>query len=1273
MRNLPGSVNVFDGAGGVRPANVPTQMGRHSIERFFQADQSGKNKLHELFFGSPQQTVDTRMATKWQSRGEWPVDYIGRNLYRASNIIWYMAEIQQMNAWVNEIAPMWFTNNLSFTVQRKIFSDDGADFIGLTGVPSEVSSHIIERTRSGVYIGKGTTMNANMFSSPEGVRELWEKFMQIAVAISKTELFEFFDQVRKCKYAEIETHKMKLVQRPSEYFNREKFQWDIARKRKNGIQSLISDISMLVSTYQGKLDTMMVPNKLMSILKFKPEYSDDYLNGSQTTTFRRKVDASVVPDRSAHGNLNKTGMVADICGMKVRVIRPLLSTTMDIYQSVLATYTQIGTHVHLYNKKDEELQDPKSFEVTDLQVQVYDEEQDCFRIIKFETCLSNDIVFDQSAGGRVREIARSNLGIPADQFHDPFVNIVRRDVDAEELMRREARGMVDVFGMDVEGPIRLIGQMNIRDRHHRSQWPTYMKYCGETLLNHFGNPRKFISQGDMQDFRRMFRRLESISFDEGMLRRFLLANSVVQQNQGRGAQQTVYATDGFYELAQVPGTGFYNFATHNGFCEIPFGCANIWAIEAISKLDPMRCREGIDREMVHYAQKFVDAFNMHRDNLKMAFPECQFIKNPAAYSPSVFQYPDHGYNLYVNTMHNATNFLWAKFQVYGNSTIGQLVADADENHRQHFAFIKRLCRDTRGPRWPTDGQRVPMRGVPVAQATQAVINDIDNVYTLHGADSLYDDDDYDPPGLQASGTPFLQVLRRGRVVVFDEGQGDYYYDEDGRNPNGITRAWLSSLFQSLWQDFTARHQVFTTAGLYRYLISDAVGIPGQAMTLAEFEDMKRAQARGRAPDADYLQFRRTAEKVRNAFMIYANARLTGGALLAAENLPAVRTSLTLTPTLKRSIAYSQGYGSLYQTRFAKNPQGLVTETYVPITEGDAPGTSCDSIMNPARDFVPFHVWYIDEYSKPAYELNVATFLRNESLHADSFTDVFRGTFTDTMELVVSPFVKSATSCMLMSDMNSRNMLGMQQMRACPPIEYLLMRPHMEYRTFPAIFIQSGGDAAFRIRGNPLFMMGLAPTRGVLYYRYAQSSGTIIVAEENIFVQENVLVDTYIGGSNTKFYSPSEMAEYVDRTGRKYYDPYDDTHGIEGDCSIFAVAVPIGYSKNAPMDIDMTGHYHELVDKNWQHERIFGKPPHYPTAFRFQNFWNLSVERQVTEDDIEYVKNTRCCRDRAIYKVDGKWDLETTASSHWGNECTGPNMQAFRGGNGSSPTKEYPFQ
>ena len=45
------------------------------------------------------------------------------------------------------------------------------------------------------------------------------------------------------------------------------------------------------------------------------------------------------------------------------------------------------------------------------------------------------------------------------------------------------------------------------------------------------------------------------------------------------------------------------------------------------------------------------------------------MKRPAEFSPAVFEHPRFEYNLYLNTMHNASNFLWLKYDLFQNTTM----------------------------------------------------------------------------------------------------------------------------------------------------------------------------------------------------------------------------------------------------------------------------------------------------------------------------------------------------------------------------------------------------------------------------------------------------------------------------------------------------------------------------------------------------------------------------------------------------------------------------
>ncbi len=1253
-------IMVGDGSGR-QPLYENIPMDKNALDRSVQYNPEPLTG-HELFFGPPPNSKKTGMTSGWQSRGDWPMAYLGENNIYTSQLIWVLEEISNMNSWVQTIAPMIFTNNINFTVTTKIFSNDGADLIGLSAPPSEVSSYIQQHSSSGMYIGKSMSMNANMLSSKEGQEEMWEKLMAITNAIMNTELMDFILEIRQQKFAELESQKMKSINSPDEYFDMEKADWDISRKMKNGMQAMISNMVTVSSGYRGELDTLIVPRKLDELMRRKSEYTDYYINGPQTTSYRMKLDKNLLPAKRNPKPGAKPAL--KINGFNVFEIREVISTTRNLYQDILRKCVQIGTFSLLFNKVDEEMECPNNFTSSNMQIKMYDEDTDNDKIIPFSACLDNSFTF-HSKSGKVRQIMENNQGVDKDKEYDPFLLISNKD------------------GENMVGePIKLIGQMNIRDRAHYNLWPKLMKYCGETMLNHFNGG--FVSSADIQDFVRMFTDLENIPYDVNVLTKFLRTNWKVYQKDVIGAglpmyqedpeddgdedddgdipmmddyddyecqydddekviEEVVtntgpaYTSDRFYGLEQSPGTGFYKFSIEDGKVTIPFGCANLWAVEAIANLDIKLMHEGRDKFIHKTAVKFVKAFDMHARYLENALPDFQIISNIRRFSPIVFQTPKASYNAYINTMHNATNFLWVKYNPFG-----LLVTDKDRSDSSVIDFFKGLSTNTKsvmktGVFWTADS-------VPADRRV-----DVESISTyvgyMIGHISDYNDDDNTNvlAALQNDGL----IIDNGSVIMTLMNDDTVDGDVSGER---ITVAMMHSLFNAAYTGEIMDSNVFNSHGLYKFLL-DQDQLASRPMGERAFTQ----QIRDRNP-----QKMRELDAMRNLYLIYSNARKMALTMASATGQLAVRTTLTLSPQLRYSISGSVGNGELFQTKYT--PTGVTKEQAVAIGQSDKRGCHTRAFDGSCKVFYPFHVWRnFNLYGQGGQSIN---FMKNETLSPQNTSHPsFGETFSKTMrEIGRDPFTRSATAALLMADMTSNNMKALHKMKACPPIEYIIFRPHMEYLGYPVIGIMSKGRAAFRIRGNPLLLMGMAAKRGVITIRYTQSMGTVVTQPKNIFVQENAIIDRYVVGSGGKFFSPKTHIK-----DKEYYNPAAHKFGSNRE-ALFAVEVPVGFSRTVSQNVDILGHFTTLINKGWPQQEILDGAPQYPTAYRFANFWNIPMTIGDAQDNRWTGANTLCCQDRTLYRVGDTWKPLTLANSHWGNEATGPTMKAYRGGALPEPKK-----
>jgi hypothetical protein len=485
----------------------------------------GKNrqtKLHELYFGpTPPKTYDETYQTGWQTRNEWPYSHLQRNLIRVNRHIWAMARLLADQQWVNLIAPLWLTNKMVFNIQTKIYSDDMADFIGLSGPVTEVAMAFREKMESVSYFGKGTSIHANMMSSPEGIKELWDKLLLVAMAVNRTELYDFILTIRGMKDAKLEAMKCP-DEDMNKYYDHVKSYWDVVRKKENGLEQLCERVRLVSGEYRGKLQHMIVPLSMISKLIFKPEYTQYYKKGPSTQGLNSKINRPAATPDDLFDNVQR---IDPIKKFQVHLIRRLMSTKYDLYRDVISRYTQIGTSHLLRLILDPNLSSPEKFRAEHLAMDIYDEDTDNKRRIDFETCAKYSMTFDMN--GEIRNLDISDtFGYSRDRKHDLFLK-------SPKYTER----------------ISLIGELNVNKKNYH--WDLILKFCAATMNNHFMRDDMKLSRQDIINFERLFTYLEEKPFDPKWLKDLKELNWDVQRVASEATANTLYSrSQKFYKVKQ---------------------------------------------------------------------------------------------------------------------------------------------------------------------------------------------------------------------------------------------------------------------------------------------------------------------------------------------------------------------------------------------------------------------------------------------------------------------------------------------------------------------------------------------------------------------------------------------------------------------------------------------------------------------------------------------------------------------------------------------------
>jgi len=1184
-----------------------------------------------------------------------------------------MARLNNYNKWINEVSRLVLTNMMTFTIQSKIYSDDVADFIGLSAPVSEVASYVREKTRSVSYFGKGTSIHVNMMSDPEGMRELWDKLMQVAAAINRTEIWDFIYTIRRHKYAKIEESKMDKND-PSKYFDRKKFEWDIIRKERKGMERLCEYVTNSATNFRGFLSHLIAPSTAISQLIFKKEYDQYFRAGPSTAGFKNKTDRPVAVSQD---KLDKVDVFNDIKGFKVHLIRKLMSTKFDIYQDVLAHFPQIGSFHCIYPRKDGNYTNPKSFLGRDLSVKIYDEESDNLEEIDYETASLYSLVFNNQ-DGKIRKIESEGGDLyPSDIQHDSF-------------MKPETKGSKRFV------PISLIGEMN--PFGSTKDWGKSIKYSAQTMNNHFQRDKFPMTPHLIVEFEHMFRYLEEIPFDMNYFTQLQELNFNVMD--GVSGSSAVYQRKDFKYLSQMSNTGFYKLPEH----KLPFGAANLWGIEAISKMDTTKIVDNkVEIGVIETARKFVTAMRLHTNSISKQLPECEYLRHPDRYSPTVFQYPKAEYNLFLNGFANTSNFLWFDMKPFSG------IFMRPTTNQNFIKFLKHVKSNSAHPqKFGTSTIDVSITLGTDATAYPpgtATTNNDKRVHTY----------------VNAEGTGNAADIANVEVI---KSLGEHGYIEPGKynlRAHYNTQFGLERL-NTRFGTTGGRTRFFEHQQLFKYLkgfkeeiidkpdalytnITTAlrfkIGVEGNGNyrglnTVKDFVKFVRTNPAGTATillNGLLRNYELEVAKLKRMFIIWFNAHKLGDSLDISTGTPAekrVQTTFTLNPSLKKSIAMNGATNQVFGTKYIHYVSALDANNFLLdevamnlLDYTGIPKTNFDNMMSyntTVKEFHPswpYHIWYnrmlldsLQAAGRTDFISRVAEGTTMEFGNIMQYTTLpsgrknIDGTCSYTIYHALygshDPFFRSNVITVCLSDCTKENMVSMVRNNACPPVVYLLARPHMEYESHPIIFIGEG--AVFRVRGNPLFMMGLHPTTGIMKFRYAQSGGTVVAIEENIYIQENAIIVDSVGGAGTQFYDPLEFI----KADRKYYSPEDGIFGYEGEASLFAIEIPLGAVKKLPPNMDITGHYQSLIRESiYPTQRLINAVPHYPTSFRFNSFWKLSSFK--SRDEQYDPPNTLICRGRTWYKKPNEeWSDVITSSTFWGDKCTFAGVRKYRSGHSVSP-------
>lgn len=247
----------------------------------------------------------------------------------------------------------------------------------------------------------------------------------------------------------------------------------------------------------------------------------------------------------------------------------------------------------------------------------------------------------------------------------------------------------------------------------------------------------------------------------------------------------------------------------------------------------------------------------------------------------------------------------------------------------------------------------------------------------------------------------------------------------------------------------------------------------------------------------------------------------------------------------------------------------------------------------------------------------------------------------------SEVIKTLARAVLGTRITKKNLLSMDANNVPILINFLIVRPHQQYRTRAIIKCALNGGAGLTGMGNSNLSIAHETGRKMAQMHYTTHFRSIIVNPKNVHVAPDVYVQEVEGGANCRFYDEESYAAM-------------NNENLEN--SLLCFAVPVTETV-FPMPLDISGRF--LSDFGLgvpqQNERL-----HYSTAARYNGLYKFSKSaREGT--DIPHMTHQKNHVNRICYPG-GQFNWSNDSYSdghpnrgHWGKNGAYPGCLEIRNG------------
>lgn len=267
-------------------------------------------------------------------------------------------------------------------------------------------------------------------------------------------------------------------------------------------------------------------------------------------------------------------------------------------------------------------------------------------------------------------------------------------------------------------------------------------------------------------------------------------------------------------------------------------------------------------------------------------------------------------------------------------------------------------------------------------------------------------------------------------------------------------------------------------------------------------------------------------------------------------------------------------------------------------------------------------------------------LRTLQVHLDGLT-----------QSSASDEVKFMARAWLLTRVNKDNIMRLAEYDVLVPMNFLILRPHMQYRTRAIIKCKQNGGTGNLFIGNSSCNIGFETNRKMVQLHYTTHFRAVVTEPRNLYVQPDVYVQEYNGGSGCRFYDIES------------YSQQDNDH-LEN--SLICVACPITETI-FPNCLDISGRFYTDFGAGTIPRAAFEKL-HYSTAARYNILYNFmrSNKNGMDVPSMGPGRNhvNRICwaaHQQSMNPKTGEYSNVITGRGHWFGSATYPGCAPVRNG------------